>query len=133
MLIKTLRMENFRQFRGTTDVAFSCDPQKNVTITEVATLIREGANTFMSREYKILATFAAVVAVLIFVFLPAPIWKGGIADNLSMPLHILQVLCCLLLPVRSACWSPAYPTDAQQKLQAKALSRHSLSASEAVP
>lgn len=32
MLIKTLRMENFRQFRGTTKVDFSCDPEKNVTI-----------------------------------------------------------------------------------------------------
>ncbi|MEG0913797.1 MAG: AAA family ATPase [Oscillospiraceae bacterium] len=32
MLIKTLRMENFRQFRGTTKVDFSCDPDENVTI-----------------------------------------------------------------------------------------------------
>lgn len=32
MLIKTLRMENFRQFRGTTKVDFSCDPERNVTI-----------------------------------------------------------------------------------------------------
>lgn len=32
MLIKTLKMENFRQFRGNTRVDFSCDPGKNVTI-----------------------------------------------------------------------------------------------------
>ncbi len=32
MLIKTLRMENFRQFLGTTKVNFSCDPSRNVTI-----------------------------------------------------------------------------------------------------
>ena len=32
MLIKSLKMENFRQFRGTTKVNFSCDPEKNVTI-----------------------------------------------------------------------------------------------------
>lgn len=32
MLIKTLRMENFRQFKGTTKVDFSCDPERNVTI-----------------------------------------------------------------------------------------------------
>lgn len=32
MLIKSLRMENFRQFRGTTKVDFSCNPRKNVTI-----------------------------------------------------------------------------------------------------
>ena len=32
MLIKSLRMENFRQFKGTTQVNFSCDPDHNVTI-----------------------------------------------------------------------------------------------------
>lgn len=32
MLIKRLKMENFRQFRGITKVDFSCDPEKNVTI-----------------------------------------------------------------------------------------------------
>jgi len=32
MLIKSLRMENFRQFKGTTKVDFSCDPERNVTI-----------------------------------------------------------------------------------------------------
>ena len=33
MLIKTLKMENFRQFRGKTKVDFSLDPEKNVTIS----------------------------------------------------------------------------------------------------
>ena len=61
-------------------------PQQNKTIQEVATLIREGANTFMNREYKILAIFAAVAALLIFLFLPSPIWKGGAAENISMAL-----------------------------------------------
>lgn len=32
MLIKSLKMENFRQFRGITKVDFSCEPDKNVTI-----------------------------------------------------------------------------------------------------
>ncbi len=32
MLIRSLRMENFRQFRETTKVDFSCDPERNVTI-----------------------------------------------------------------------------------------------------
>ena len=61
-------------------------PQQNKTIQEVATLIREGANTFMNREYKILAIFAAVAALLIFLFLPSPIWKGGAVENISMAL-----------------------------------------------
>ena len=51
-------------------------PQENKRITEVAQLIREGANTFMAREYKILAIFASVIAVLILLFLPAPIWSN---------------------------------------------------------
>lgn len=50
-------------------------PQENKRITEVAQLIREGANTFMKREYKILAVFSAVIAVIIFLLLPSPIWK----------------------------------------------------------
>ena len=32
MLIKTLKMENFRQFRGKTKVDFSLDPDKNVYV-----------------------------------------------------------------------------------------------------
>lgn len=32
MLIKSLRMENFRQFKGHTRVEFACDPEQNVTI-----------------------------------------------------------------------------------------------------
>ena len=32
MLIKTLRLENFRQFKGVTQINFSCDADKNVTV-----------------------------------------------------------------------------------------------------
>lgn len=32
MLIKSLRMKNFRQFKGTTVIDFSCDTEKNVTV-----------------------------------------------------------------------------------------------------
>lgn len=32
MLIKCLKMQNFRQFKGTTNIEFSIDPEKNVTI-----------------------------------------------------------------------------------------------------
>ena len=59
-------------------------PQENATITEVAGLIREGANTFMKREYKILAIFASVIALLILLFLPSPIWSGEPMKNVSM-------------------------------------------------
>ncbi len=61
-------------------------PQENKRITEVARLIREGANTFMAREYKILAVFAGVIAILIALFLPNPIWKTEkiFEENIAM-------------------------------------------------
>ncbi len=65
-------------------------PQENKRITEVAQLIREGANTFMKREYKILAVFSAVIAVLILVFLPSPIWgTKEIWKNIAMAISYI--------------------------------------------
>jgi len=61
-------------------------PLKNGKIIEVAALIREGANTFMRREYKILAIFASVIGLLILLFLPTPIWKGKAVSNIVMAL-----------------------------------------------
>lgn len=57
---------------------------ENATIGRVSELIKAGANTFMKKEYKILAIFAGVVAVIIFILLPSPIWKGDILSNLSI-------------------------------------------------
>lgn len=58
----------------------------NAKIIEVSALIKQGANTFMSREYKILGIFAAVIAVFIFLFLPSPVWEaeGQISANIGM-------------------------------------------------
>lgn len=56
----------------------------NARIKEVSLLIKEGANTFMNREYIILARFCLVAAAIIFVLLPKPVWKGDILTNLSM-------------------------------------------------
>lgn len=64
-------------------------PTTNKRINEVAALIREGANTFMRREYKILAIFAGVIAVLILLFLPSPIWNGDAMDNVAMALSYI--------------------------------------------
>ncbi len=61
----------------------------NGKIIEVSALIKEGANTFMRREYKILAKFAAVIAVIIFILLPSPVWKGDIMKNLAMALSYI--------------------------------------------
>ncbi len=59
-------------------------PVQNATIEEVALLIKKGANTFMRREYISLAKFAGVIAVVIFILLPTPIWKGNILQNVEM-------------------------------------------------
>ncbi len=66
-------------------------PQENKRIAEVAKLIREGANTFMAREYKILAIFAGIAAVLIFLFLPKAIWssKCDVVDNAGMAISYI--------------------------------------------
>ena len=57
---------------------------ENRRIEDVSRLIAEGARTFMRREYRILAVFASVVAVIIFLLLPSPIWNGNILDNILM-------------------------------------------------
>ena len=47
----------------------------NVKIKSISDLIKSGANTFLRKEYTILAKFALVAAVLILLFLPKPIWN----------------------------------------------------------
>ena len=60
-------------------------PVQNKTIIHVSKLISEGANTFMRKEYQILAVFAAVFCVILFVLLPEPIWKtSSITRNIGM-------------------------------------------------
>ncbi len=48
----------------------------NEKIQKIGALIKSGANMFLKKEYTILAKFAGVLAILIFVFLPEPIWKA---------------------------------------------------------
>ncbi len=66
-------------------------PTQNKTIMEVSELIKKGANTFMTREYKILAMFALGLASVIFVLLPAPLWSSKlvISKNISMAVAYL--------------------------------------------
>ncbi len=56
----------------------------NQKINNIAELIRSGANTFLRKEYIILAKFALILAIIIFIFLPEPIWKGNILDNITI-------------------------------------------------
>jgi len=64
-------------------------PSSNQRIAEIGKLIRNGANTFLAKEYKVLAKFCGVAAIIILVFLPIPIWKGNVTDNIIMALSYL--------------------------------------------
>ncbi len=64
-------------------------PSSNERIAEVSKLIRNGANTFLTKEYKVLARFCGVIAVIIFLLLPSPVWKGNIWTNLVMAVAYL--------------------------------------------
>ena len=59
-------------------------PSSNPEIARIGLLIKKGANTFLGREYRILAVFVAIVAVLIIIFLPKPIWNNDPVENIMM-------------------------------------------------
>ncbi len=64
-------------------------PDSNEKITEISMLIRNGANTFLRKEYLVLAKFAGIASILILLFLPTPIWKNEISKNIMMMLSYL--------------------------------------------
>lgn len=69
----------------------SAQPSSNQRVKEVGCYIRQGANTFLKKEYIVLSKFCAGAALLIFLFLPAPIWSGGsVLHNLTI---VLAYLC----------------------------------------
>jgi K(+)-stimulated pyrophosphate-energized sodium pump len=44
---------------------------------EIAGAVKEGANAFLSREYRVIAPVAVIVAVAIYVFIDIPLGTGG--------------------------------------------------------
>src|SRR4030042_594146 len=57
---------------------------------EISDAIKLGASAFIRREYTTLAIFASVVAVLMGIFLPQPIWKSSnLWLNLQIPVAYL--------------------------------------------
>jgi K(+)-stimulated pyrophosphate-energized sodium pump len=44
---------------------------------EIAAAVREGANAFLSREYRVIAPVAVIVAVAIYLFIDVPLGTGG--------------------------------------------------------
>lgn len=61
-------------------------PSSNAKIAKVGGYIRAGANTFLKREYIVLAKFAGVIAIIILIFLPKGIWEGDVLGNIIMAL-----------------------------------------------
>ncbi|HIU32960.1 MAG TPA: sodium-translocating pyrophosphatase [Candidatus Pullichristensenella excrementigallinarum] len=61
-------------------------PSAGSEIERIGKLIRDGAFTFMKREYKILGTFCGVVAAIILLVYPKPVWtaEGNALHNLGM-------------------------------------------------
>lgn len=68
-------------------------PASNERIAQVGKLIRNGANTFLAKEFKVLSRFCGVIAIVIFLFLPEPVWKGSIFDNVLMALSYVFGTC----------------------------------------
>ena len=64
-------------------------PNENETIKKISDIIRQGARTFLRREYAVLAVFAGICALLILSFLPKPIWEGGASRNVIMAISYL--------------------------------------------
>ncbi|MGI6701964.1 MAG: sodium-translocating pyrophosphatase [Christensenellales bacterium] len=64
-------------------------PSSNAKIEKIAEYIRRGANTFLKKEYYVLAVFSLAAAVILLIFLPKPIWKGGVAVNVYMMLSYI--------------------------------------------
>ena len=64
-------------------------PSSNQRLAAIGDLIKNGANTFLRKEYAVLAKFAGVAAILILIFLPSPIWNGHVADNITMAIAYL--------------------------------------------
>ena len=52
---------------------------------EISGAIKEGAAAFIRREYTTLAIFVIIVAIIIGIFLPQPIWAS---DNLMLNLQL---------------------------------------------
>lgn len=57
-------------------------PVAEGNLNQIGSLIRKGAFTFLKREYRILRTFLGVVAIIILIIFPSPIWQGKVSQNI---------------------------------------------------
>lgn len=66
---------------------------------EISEAIKEGADAFLKREYTILAIFVFIVAIVLAIFLPKPLWDAevNLVDNLSLALAYMFGAFCSAL------------------------------------
>ena len=65
-------------------------PTAGAEIERIGKLIRDGAFTFLRREYRTLLIFCGAVSVIILLLFPNPVWTGmGLGANLKMMLAYL--------------------------------------------
>ena len=50
----------------------------NEKMVSIATAVRQGADAFLSREYRVIAPIAIVIAILIYLFIDLPLKTGGV-------------------------------------------------------
>ena len=50
----------------------------NEKMVSIATAVRQGANAFLSREYRVIAPIAVIITILIYVFIDLPLKTGGV-------------------------------------------------------
>ncbi len=62
---------------------------ENGRILSVGKLIKEGADTFMGKEYRTLACFTFVAAFVIFLLLPAPLNRSDTLTNLTVAISYI--------------------------------------------
>ena len=66
---------------------------------EISEAIKEGADAFIKREYTILAVFVTIVAILLGILLPKPLWdaQASLVDNFSLALaYVFGAFCSAL-------------------------------------
>lgn len=63
-------------------------PKGTADMENIGLMIKKGARAFLRREYKTLAWFVLAAAILIFVFLPSPVWSenANVIDHIAMTL-----------------------------------------------
>lgn len=57
-------------------------PQGKKEVERIGVLIKQGARTFLRREYTLLGWFVLGATILIILFLPRPFWQGDIKNNI---------------------------------------------------